>query len=505
MSGIITLQDELAAEAVFCRDEFKYFVRGAWHVVEPKTPLTWGPHMDAICEHLTALHTGDIQNLIINVPPRHGKSTLVSVMWPAWMWIQDPRWRHLHASYDAKLATRDAQKTRELLSSPWFQSRFDPSWQFTGDQNTKSLFKNSLGGYRLATSVNASSATGWGGDNTTIDDPMPVNVRASRKQMLAVYEWFIHQWYNRVEDPKLSTRLVTGQRTDSIDLSGMLLEHHANDWEHLMLPTRYEARRARGTKIDWKDKRHEEGELLFPDRFGEKEVQQEEALGEFRFATQHQQNPVTRSGNLFKNKHIGFWMTHEHKPISYKDSDGNICFYRQMPLPRVENMEMLIQSWDMAFLGNPESDRVAGQVWGRLAPHMFLLDQVATQMWFDESVEAVEKMAAKWPQCTGIFIEKAANGAAAINTLEKKFSGVEGVPPRGGKVARAQAVLPLMQNVWLPHPAEKSWATELVDTLLVFDRGDHDDEVDALTQGLTALNTGSYAPRPKLKVTVLGG
>src|SRR5665213_3117726 len=78
---------------------FREFVRQAWPIIEPLTPFVPGWHIDAIIVHLEAVTRGQIRNLLINVPPRHMKSILVSVLWPAWEWIQHPERRWLFSSY----------------------------------------------------------------------------------------------------------------------------------------------------------------------------------------------------------------------------------------------------------------------------------------------------------------------------------------------------------------------------------------------------------------------
>src|SRR5262245_58453995 len=96
------------------------FVKQAWHLIEPATPLVWGWHMTAICEHLEAVSRGRIRNLVIEVPPGSSKSTIVSVMWPVWHWLLNPATRFLTGSYAIGLATRDALRSRRVIASPWF-------------------------------------------------------------------------------------------------------------------------------------------------------------------------------------------------------------------------------------------------------------------------------------------------------------------------------------------------------------------------------------------------
>jgi predicted phage terminase large subunit-like protein len=139
------------------------FVRQSWHVVEPGIPFIESWHIERICEHLEAVSAGDITRLLINIPPRHSKSTIVSVMWPAWEWLTDPTTKYLCASYSATLSIRDNLKTRRLLQSPWFQARWSHMFKFSGDQNAKQRFENDKTGYRIATSVGG-TATGEGGN-----------------------------------------------------------------------------------------------------------------------------------------------------------------------------------------------------------------------------------------------------------------------------------------------------------------------------------------------------
>jgi hypothetical protein len=103
------------------RRQFYEFVVQAWHVLEPTTPFVNGIHVEAISEHLQAVTEGRIRNLIINVPPGHAKSLLVSVFWPAWVWIHSPQTRWLFASYNASLSVRDSVKCRRLIESEWYQ------------------------------------------------------------------------------------------------------------------------------------------------------------------------------------------------------------------------------------------------------------------------------------------------------------------------------------------------------------------------------------------------
>jgi len=133
-SWLVKPDTRAKVEREYAARSLREFVRQAWHVVEPSTPFVAGWHIDAIVDHLEAVTRGDIRNLLINVPPRHMKSLLVSVFWPAWEWIRYPERRWLYSSYGAQLSIRDAVKCRRLIESPWYQARWGHVFSLTSDQ-----------------------------------------------------------------------------------------------------------------------------------------------------------------------------------------------------------------------------------------------------------------------------------------------------------------------------------------------------------------------------------
>jgi predicted phage terminase large subunit-like protein len=157
----LTLKERIGAEK--CRRDLHEFVKQAWHVVEFATPFKDGWHIHAITEHLEAVTNGQIKDLLINMPPRHSKSLLVSTFWPMWTWINQPDFRWLCASYALSLSIRDNRKCRILIESDWFRQRWGDVFVLSSDQNAKIRFENSSKGYRLAVSTE-SATTGEGGD-----------------------------------------------------------------------------------------------------------------------------------------------------------------------------------------------------------------------------------------------------------------------------------------------------------------------------------------------------
>jgi predicted phage terminase large subunit-like protein len=273
------------------------FLKEAWKVIEPGVPFTKGWHLEAICEHLEAVADGDIKRLIINIPPRHSKSTLVSVIWPVWQWLKAPSTQFLCASYALSLAIRDNRKSRLLIQSPWFQSVYGSAFTMSSDQNMKSYFENSSRGYRLAVST-GSAATGHGGSILIGDDLHAIDEKESDVARESCLDWFDTTFSTRLNNPQTGAIVVIGQRIHEMDISGHLIDQ--GGWEHLCLPAEYERDRKCSTSIGWSDPRTEEGELLWKERFHRETLaQQKRNLGVLGYSALYGQRPIPPGGYVF--------------------------------------------------------------------------------------------------------------------------------------------------------------------------------------------------------------
>lgn len=163
MGASLEPEREKDDDAYRAEDSLTEFFRQAWKVMEPGVEYIHGWHIEAICEHLEAVTRGEIHKLLINMPPRHAKSSLVSVAWPAWEWITRPWMKYLYSSYSLTLSVRDSVACRRLIMSPWYQRNWGNVFSLVEDVNAKMRFENSQHGVRIATSVGG-TATGEGGD-----------------------------------------------------------------------------------------------------------------------------------------------------------------------------------------------------------------------------------------------------------------------------------------------------------------------------------------------------
>ena len=463
------------------------FVRIAWPIVEPATPFVPGWHIDAIVEHLEAVTLGEIRNLIINVPPRHMKSLLVSVFWPAWEWIRFPHRRWLYSSYAASLSIRDSVKCRRLIESSWYQRMWGDRFALTSDQNTKGRFDNNRSGYRIATSVDG-FATGEGGDRIVCDDPHNVQDVESDAVRKATVDWWDVVMSTRVNDPRTASKVVVMQRCHQRDLSGHLLAQ--GGWEHLRLPAEFEEPRC-VTSIGWSDPRERVGELLWAERFGPEEIASaKRSLGSYAAAGQLQQRPSPAGGGIFKRHWFRYFQPRGMNlpPVILQLPDGSTKTIAAIEAPTTVDEQ--IQSWDCSFKDLDTSDYVVGQAWARLGSVYLLGHQIRGQMDLPATMKAVRELTAGFPKTYAKLIEDKANGSAVIQMLSQEIPGILPVNPSGGKIARAQAVSPLVEagNVYLPHPEYAPWVNDFIEECVQFPNGAYDDQVDAMTQALLRWN-----------------
>jgi hypothetical protein len=215
------------------------FVKQAWPVVEPGVPFIESWHIAVICEHLEACSAGEIKRLLINVPPRHSKSTIVSVMWPMWEWLTDPAQKFLCASYSGTLSMRDNLKARRLVQSAWYQERWSHMFELAGDQNVKTRYENSKSGFRGSTSVGG-TATGEGGSRLILDDPHSASEAQSDTIRETAIDWFDQVWSTRLNNPKEDIMVTVMQRLHQADISGHILEDLNGEWEHLLIPAEFD-------------------------------------------------------------------------------------------------------------------------------------------------------------------------------------------------------------------------------------------------------------------------
>ncbi len=443
-----------------------------WEIIEPQVPYVHGWHIDALCTHLEACARFEIMRLLINEPPRHMKSILVNVMFPAWVWAH-PEWsglRFLCGSYAQKLSVRDGVKMRTIIESPMYQALFQPSWTLRDDQNEKLKFENTDGGFRMSVSVEG-QVTGDGGDILIVDDPLNAMDAESEVTRESAIFWLDKVFSTRVNNPKRHSKIVVMQRLHENDPSGHILtktDLHGK-YERLILPARYESKSKNKseTSLGFVDPRSKDGELLWPDRFDEQSLRQLEADLQGEAHAQLQQDPRPRGGSLFKRE---WWKRYEKSPA---------------------NIFETAQFWDTAQKPGITNDWSVCATWARCAQGYFLLGIWRGKVEAPELEALTIALFLKWKP-DAVVIEDKSSGSSAIQYLRRSNDPV--VPilaynPRGDKEVRAVAATPTVQagKCYLPLTPimgqdEVGNSYDIVEFLIAeherFPRAANDDTVD---------------------------
>lgn len=500
-------------------------------MLEPGAPYVHGWHIDAMCAHLEALTAGTLTpdgnspRLLLNVPPGMMKSLLVSVFHLAWEWGPKnmPHMRYVCASHSQELAVRDNVKMRRLVESDWYRSHWGDRVIMTGDQNAKTKFENTAGGFRQA--VAAGSITGARGDRVIIDDPHSVDGASSDAERATTISWFLEAVPTRLNNPEKSSITIVMQRLHEQDVSGIIHEK-ALGYTSVILPMEFDPGRLCQTDVLWQpawadkpepfaDPRELEGELLFPERFPREVVERDKIpMGSFAVAGQFQQLPVPRGGGILKYEYWQDW-----------DEQGalaNNCEPGKFP-----EFEFVLASVDSAYTEKQENDPSALTIWGLWtdrqrrkrvmlmygwAKHLILHgpdvprlpneDKEDYRIRAQKSWGLVEWVAdgCKRYRVDKLLIESKASGIDVSNEIRRQYGREDWStqlinPGSRDKITRAHMVQPIFEAgmVYAPVPIDSRqvypWVEKIKNECATFPKGKHDDLVDSTTQAISWLRT----------------
>lgn len=459
------------------------FVRQAWRHIDPAV-YVHGKHIDLIAEHLEACSRGEIKTLLIMIPPGHMKSLLVSVMFPAWHWIHHPEDSFLAASHALALSRRDNVKCRRLIESAWYQGNWGDKFKMTDDQNAKEFYQNDKMGFREIVSIGGSS-TGRRAKFRLIDDAIDAMDALSSKAVANVNDWYDTAYSSRFEDPKDNRLIAVAQRLAENDIMGHLMELHPSA-DVICLPARYEKQhpvivRSSLGATDW---RTDDGQLLFPERYGEPEQAAiESRSSDFVIASQQQQRPDPKGGNVVNDE---WWRYYGVlPPISRR-----VIYADTAQKPGEQNDYTVFQAW--------------GLVPGR---GIYLLDMVREKV---KSPELRAMAKAFWdkhrkplpgiPPVSVMKVEDKSSGTSLIQELERiDRVNVVGIPRESSKAARMNDFSPKIKEGFVFIPTgptvltDAAWVSDYVSEFRRFRLDmshDHDDMVDPTLDAIDDLLLG---------------
>jgi predicted phage terminase large subunit-like protein len=405
---------------------------------------------------LSQVATGEVKRLIITVPPRNLKSICASVALPAWFLGHNPSERVVAVSYSSELSKTHANDFRLVVNDPLYQLVF-PDMRVKRDTDRE--ITTTARGKRYATSLEG-TLTGLGGNLFIIDDPLKLSDAQSQVIRERSIEWYRSTLVTRPDDKKAARIVVVMQRVHQEDLVGYLLQEGGFEVLNLpaiaLKPSTY----ATGPNTSyWR----RPAEILHPEHeSADVLVDLKRTMGSMRFSAQYQQTPVPAGGTFIKRK----WLkTYSPSEISFQPRDR------------------IVISWDIALSETQTGDSSAGVVLLNRGDKFYVLEVAKGQFPFGRLIAKILDMSKRYLGST-LLIEESPISLGLIQALRENNINVVTVKPTKDKESRVISQSALLEGGSVLFPERAEWLDALIGELLSFPGGRHDDQVDALVQGL---------------------
>lgn len=417
-------------------------------------------HQDVICTALEKIVTGQTKRLIINVPPRSGKTEIAVINFMAWCMGNFPDSEFIHASYSKRLATANAYATRAIMQHEKYSEIF-PDVYLSTDSRAKDEFRTSAGGIVYATGAEG-TITGYGagkmrdyfGGAIIIDDPHKAGEANSDTMRQNVLDWFVTTMESRKNSPDTPI-IVIMQRLHEDDLSGFLLNGgNGEEWEHIIIPA-----------LDDND------ETFWKGQFKTEDLHRLRQTNSYVFSGQMMQRPSPVGGGMFKTE----WWKY-HKDIQFYD-------YRMIYA-------------DTAMKTGQENDYSVFQCWGKKGDCIYLIDQVRGK-W--EAPQLMQVALSFWNKHASINagtlrqmkIEDKASGTGLIQQLRQDRIPVVPIQRNRDKITRSFDAAPSIEAGRVFLPSGEPWLNDYIYEFEVFPNGKHDDQIDPTMDAIQDLIIGS--------------
>ena len=456
--------------------DFRSFVDYVFGLLRPGIAFKPNWHIDAMAYKVSQVATGEVKRLIITVPPRHLKSIIASVALPAWYLGHNPSERVICVSYSAELAKTHANDFRRVVTDPVYQAVFP---RMVLARETDSEIHTTQRRRRYATSIGG-TLTGRGGNLIIIDDPLKPTDAVSEVSRQRVIEWYSNTLSTRADDKQTARTVVVMQRIHVDDLVGHLLETEAG-FEVLNLPAVAQST----TTYDLGGGRshiRETGDLLHPAHEPTEVLRDiKKSMGSMLYSAQYQQAPEPAGGKIIRRKMLRYYSELE-------------------PLPT----DRIILSWDIALSEKEAADYSACVVLLNRGDLYYVLDVIRGKFPFNKLIAKIIEVKERYGKAVSLVIEDGGISYGLIQALREKHINVVDYKPKGDKTERLISQIDLFEGGSVLLPKDAPWLEAFVAELLSFP-GRHDEQVDALSQGLAWNRAAWKAPLVQRRTTGHGG
>ena len=438
----------------------------------PEYEVSW--HHVQFCKWVEKLLKGDLDRLMILVPPRHGKSELISRRLPAYALGQNPDLKVIGCSYSAALASSLNRDVQRIIDTDRYRELFPAT-----TLNSKNIVSSAKGSYLRNSEIfeivdhkglylsagTGGSITGRGMQLGILDDVFKNREEAESKTVRdGVWDWYTSTFRTRAEKGAKILLVMTPWHHD--DLSGRLLKAarenpKADQWTVVKFP-------AIATSDLHPDDPREESQALWEGKYPLEELERIQAsVGPYDWASLYQCSPTIEGGNLFNCDWWAYWYA--------------------MP-----KFDRVILSLNAKFKEVSSASFVTLQAWGKAGSNYYLIDQLRDRLSYLDAKDAisgmVDRLSAQGIVANELLIEDKKNGKAIIESLSADCPVTVTATNFNGdsEAGRAQAVTSFFKtrSVFLPTSSNALWVDGLLSELTDFPNGESDDQTGALTQAL---------------------
>jgi predicted phage terminase large subunit-like protein len=438
------------------RGDLTAFIHRSFQELNPGESFAVNWHIELMAAKLEEVRLGRCKRLIICLPPRHTKSFVGSIAFPAWCLGHEPSTHIMCVSYVQDLADKFARQCRALIDSPFYRSLF--STRLSAERNAVAEFETTQGGSRIATSVGG-AVTGRGGNIIIIDDFLKPEDALSDARRGNSNAWYDSTLRSRLNRPGKDSFVILNQRLHTDDIIAHVQQEEG--WEVLSLPAIAEEpeRHSFMTPFGRRVIHRKIGEMLHPARLSRTELEsQRRTMSKHEFAAQYQQDPQPPFGLIVQRKWLKFYCD--------RDKPGHF--------------DTILQSWDTATKLTELSDYSVCTTWGLKGRLIYLLDVFRHRLEFPELKRKVAQLADLWNSRI-VLVEDKSSGTQLIQELRNDgFSQLQAAPSLDGdKVMRLRAQTAKIEGGFVCFPVEAHWLEDYLNELLSFPNSKFDDQVDS--------------------------
>jgi predicted phage terminase large subunit-like protein len=454
---------KIAYEKERCKRSFFYFLQTFWDLIIKEPPIyNW--HIEYLCSELQILSESIIKrekkpyDLIINIPPGTTKSTITTIMYPAWLWIKDPSIRIITNSYSMNLSIEHATKSRDIIISEQYRRLF-PYVQIRRDMSQKTSYENTLTGARYTTSTGG-TITGKHAHIIINDDPLNPGQSTSALEIYAANEHTKTLSTRKVNKANTPTILIM-QRLHENDVTGYILDKKGQSIKHINLP----AEISETIKpIELKEK-YINGKLD-PIRLSDAVLDEARIdLGSRAYAGQYEQEPQEDGGNIIKYD----WFK-TITPDDFIKMQGNV-------------QSTVTFFCDTAYTNQTWNDPTGIIATTKLGNDLYIIHAKKVNYKFPDLIRFMPEYVIEhgYTNESAIRIEPKANGLSVIDQLqETTHLNITKTPtPTEDKETRLNAASPSVECGRVILVAGQ-WNEEFITEICGFPNKTHDEYVDLL-------------------------